>query len=136
MARNGKLLLGAILGALFGLAFAPKKGSELRKEIKSELEKGGHGEKTAQKAARAIGQDVADTAKEVYNDPAVQKHLEKGKKEAHKMVNQAKDKIQETGEEWVNMARTKIEEGKKQLEKEGSKAFDTLKKKVLPSQPK
>ncbi len=132
MARNGKLVIGAILGALFGLAFAPKKGSELRKDIKSELDKGGHGEKTAKKVASAISQDVADTAKEVYADPAVQKQLEKGKKEARKLVGQAREKIQVSSEEWVKMAREKIIEGEKKLETEGAKAFDTLKKKVMP----
>ncbi|HEK4588766.1 TPA: YtxH domain-containing protein, partial [Clostridioides difficile] len=30
--KGGFLLLGAILGFIFGMFFAPKKGSELRKE--------------------------------------------------------------------------------------------------------
>jgi gas vesicle protein len=136
MARSGKFLIGAILGALFGVAFAPKKGSELRKDFQDELKKGGMGEKTAQKAATEMGKDIAGTAQEVYQDPQVQKQLAKGKKEAQKLVDQAREKIQESSEEWVKMAREKIVEGKKQLEQEGVKAFDTLKKKVIhPAAP-
>jgi gas vesicle protein len=133
MARNGKFVVGAVLGALFGLAFAPKKGSELRKELKEEIDKGGHGEKTAKKNAAIMGRDIAETAQETYQNPAVQKQLEKGKKEALKLVDQAKDKLQESSEEWVKMAREKIVEGEKKVEKEYAKAFDTLKKKVAPA---
>lgn len=128
MARNGKFLFGAIIGALFGLAFAPKKGSELRKELKSELAKGGHGEETLKKNAAVMGEDIAETAQEVYNDPVVQKQIAIGKKEAGKLVEKAKKNIQENGEEWVQIARDKLIEGKDALEKEAVKAFDTLKK--------
>lgn len=128
MARNGKFLFGAIIGALFGLAFAPKKGSELRKELKSELEKGGHGERTLQKNAALMGEDITETAQEVYHDPVVQKQIAHGKKEAAKLVDMAKKNIHDNGEEWVQIARDKIMEGKKVLEKEAVKAFDTLKK--------
>jgi len=135
MARNGKLVLGAILGALFGLAFAPKKGSELRKELQTEIGKGGHGEKTARKVAKEMGTDIAATAKEVYHDPVVQKQIVRGRHEVKKIANEAREKLQESGEEWVKMAREKIVEGKKNLEKEGAKAFDTLKKKMTPPAP-
>lgn len=130
MARNGKFLFGAILGALFGLAFAPKKGSELRKEVKSEIDKGGYGEKTLKKIAKHIGEDLVVTSKEVYNDPNVQKQIKKGKKEAMKMAEEAKGIIKESGEQWVKVAREKVEEQKKHFEKEGAKAVDTLKKKA------
>lgn len=35
--KGGFLLLGAILGFIFGMFFAPKKGSELRKETKEKF---------------------------------------------------------------------------------------------------
>lgn len=96
------------MGALLGLAFAPKKGSELRKELQSELAKGGHGEKVLKKNAAIIGEDITETAQEVYHNPEVQKQIAKGKKEAEKLVTQAQKKLQESGEEWVQMARTKL----------------------------
>lgn len=125
MARSGKFLLGAIVGALFGLAFAPKKGSELRNELKSELEKGGKGEKTLKKNAAIMGKDIAETAKEVYEDPAVQTQVKRGQKEVEKIYNQARENVESTKEEWVKMARSKIGA-------EGRKTLDTLKSKVEP----
>lgn len=105
---KGKFIFGAMMGALLGLAFAPKKGSELRKELQSELAKGGHGEKVLKKNAAIIGEDITETAQEVYHNPEVQKQIAKGKKEAEKLVTQAQKKLQESGEEWVQMARTKL----------------------------
>lgn len=134
MSRNGKFLFGAIVGALFGLAFAPKKGSDLRKELKDEIKTGGHGEKTLQKNAKIIGEDVATTAKEVIDDPEVQKHIEKVKEEGAKVLNNAKKNIEATGEEWMEVARDKLMEEKATVEKQATKtvhrAFDTIKRKV------
>jgi gas vesicle protein len=134
MSRNGKLLFGAILGALFGLAFAPKKGSDLRKELKDEIKKGGYGEKTFQKNAKLMGEDVAATAKEVIDDPEVQKQIEKVKEEGAKALNSAKKNIESTGEEWMEIARDKLMEEKEAVEKQATKtvhhAFDTIKRKV------
>lgn len=135
MARNGKFLFGAVLGALFGLAFAPKKGKELRQELKSELEKGGHGEKTLKKTASHIGQDLVETGKEVYHDPAVQKQIRQGQKDAAKLAGQAQKKLQESSEEWVRIAREKIVEGGKAIGQETAKAIDTLKKKSITAKP-
>ena len=105
---KGKFIFGAMMGALLGLAFAPKKGSELRKELQSDLAKGGHGEAVLKKNAAIIGEDITETAQEVYHNPEVQKQIAKGKKEAEKLVTQAQKKLQESGEEWVQMARTKL----------------------------
>ena len=135
MSRNGKFLFGALAGALFGLAFAPKKGSELRKELQSELEKGGHGEKTLKKNAAVMGEDISATAQEVYHDPAVQKQIQIGKKEAGKIIDKAKENISASGEEWVQVAREKLIEGKDNLQKEAVKAFDTLKKNASHKKP-
>lgn len=134
MSRNGKFLFGAIIGALFGLAFAPKKGSELRKELHDEIKTGGHGEKTLQNNAKIIGEDVATTAKDVIEDPEVQKHIERVKEEGAKVLKTAKKNIEATGEEWMEVARDKLMEEKAVVEKQASKtvhrAFDTIKSKV------
>ncbi|MDB0440281.1 YtxH domain-containing protein [Clostridioides difficile] len=37
--KGGFLLIGAILGFIFGMFLAPKKGSELRKETKDKFDK-------------------------------------------------------------------------------------------------
>lgn len=128
MSRNGKFIFGALVGALFGLAFAPKKGSDLRKELQTEIEKGGRGEKTLQKNATIMGEDISTTAQEVYQAPVVQEQIKKGKKEVAKLAEQAKETLQSSGEEWVQVAREKLVEGKEMVQKEAGKAFDTIKK--------
>lgn len=135
MAKNGKFIIGALLGALFGLAFAPKKGSDLRKELKKEISAGGHGEKTLKENAAAISEDITEVAQEVYHDPKVQKQLAIGKKEASKLVKKAQDNLQSSGQEWVQVAREKLEESKDIIQKEAVKAFDTLKKTATQSTP-
>ena len=130
MCKKCKFIVGALIGTLFGLAFAPKKGSELRKDLQKEIEKGGYGEKTMKKTANEIGKDVVETSKEVYNNPTVQKKIKYGTKEAKKLAGQAQKKIQESGEQWVKIARDKIVEGGKTIGKETNKAIDTLKKKA------
>ena len=134
MARNGKFLIGAIVGTLFGLAFAPKKGSDLRKELKDEIKTGGHGEKTLQKNAKIISKDVSVTAQEVMEDPQVKKQIAKVKKEGGKAIRTAQKNIGSTGGEWLEIAREKLMEEKAMVEKQANTtvahAFDTIKKKV------
>jgi gas vesicle protein len=130
MAR-GKFIFGAVLGALFALAFAPKKGSELRKDIKSEIDKGGHGEDTLKKTAKIIGDDFIETGKIIYHDPEVQKHIKRGKKEAQKLAEETKAKLQNSGKQWAKTAQKEAQKHKKAIEKEGSKAVDTIKKRAI-----
>ena len=69
--RKISTLLAVAFGAAFGMLFAPKKGSELRKELKTELEKGGDGTEVLKKTATHLGKDVQATAKEIYNEPVI-----------------------------------------------------------------
>jgi len=117
MSRNNNLLLGMILGAVLGVAFAPKKGSELRKELAKDLEEGGHGESVIKNTAVVMGKDIASTAKQIYHDPEVQKHLKKSKQEAKKVFDIAKKNIKDSREEWVEIAREKLVNVKQGIEK-------------------
>lgn len=125
---TNNLLVGMILGTALGVAFAPKKGSELRQELTADLKKGGMGKKVFKETALTMGKDIASTAKEVYADPKVQKQLAKGKAEAKKLLEAAKKNIDENKDEWIEMAREHILQAKKQVEKEGSKIAGKIKK--------
>ncbi len=115
MIKRSKFMFGIVMGALLGLAFAPKKGKELREEIKSDFKKGGNASKILQKNATQMGQDILETAKEVYDTPEVQKHLNKGKKEAAKILHTVKDEITKKGEELGEFAKEKFAETKHKI---------------------
>ena len=133
MSRNNNLLLGVILGAVLGVAFAPKKGSDLRKELSDDLQGGGHGEKVLKDTAVHMSKDIAKTAKQIYHDPEVQKHLKNGTKEAKKVFDLAKKNIEENSGEWVEIAREKLVDVKKNLEQ---KATEFSKKSTKPKSSK
>lgn len=118
MARNSKFLFGAVLGAIFGLAFAPKKGSELRKEIKTELDKGGNGSEALKKNVQIMGEDISQTTQDIYNDPTVQKHIREGKKEGEKLFNKAKKNLENSAGEIIeNTKKTLIDKSKEFIKK-------------------
>lgn len=100
MFKKTKFALGLVAGAIFGLAFAPKKGKELREEIAGDIKKGGDSSKILKKTAKQIGDDVVSTAKEVYADPEVQKQIHHGKKEAVKTFNKIKKQAEGKVKEW------------------------------------
>jgi gas vesicle protein len=105
-----------IVGTLFGLAFAPKKGKELRKDLKEELDKGGNGKKLLKNTATEMSKDVAATAKELYQDPSVQKQINKGKTEIGKVVKDVKQEITKKKAEFEKLAKGKIKETKEKIQ--------------------
>ena len=62
--KGGGLIFGVIMGTLLGVLFAPRKGKDLRKELKQEVSKGGIGAETLKKNFVEMGHDMANTAEE------------------------------------------------------------------------
>lgn len=84
------LAAGLIAGASLGLLFSPKKGSELRKTIKDEVDKGGSGLKTVKSAAQEFAKDLKKSV-----DGAVEKIPEAKKKQAKKAVKKVVEKAKQ-----------------------------------------
>lgn len=96
----GKFVLGASLGATISLLFAPKKGAELRKDIKCKLDEfiGNVDNLTIEDIKKEFNEKVEEIKKEL-ND------LDK-----EKVLNAAKKKSEELKvktEELINLAKTK-----------------------------
>ena len=96
----GKFALGAGIGAMFSLLFAPKKGTELRKDIKTKLDefKGNVDKLTIDDIKEEFNKKVEEIKTEL-NDLDKEKALKAAKKKgeelkekADDLVNLAKDK--------------------------------------------
>jgi gas vesicle protein len=83
------LITGLVAGASLGVLFAPKKGKDLRKDIKNERKKGGSGLKTIQKTATELGENIKDSAVETYEDVANSDVVKKAKKTAASVKKKA-----------------------------------------------
>ena len=103
----GKFLAGAAIGAGLGLLFAPKKGSELRKDLKNKLD---------EIVGKAKEIDVEEVKNEFFQKvDEVKKGLEDlDKEKVLKIAKQKAKKIQKKAEELYKLA---IEKGTPALEK-------------------
>lgn len=143
--RGGGLLFGVIMGTLLGVLFAPRKGKELRSQLKKEVAKGGVGAETLKKNFSEMGQDMASTAEEVYNMPEVQTQVKKGKKHVDRMVREAgehignaEEKVKETvkdlGEKYLDMDEEDLQNVTGKIHEAGKKVgskLQTFRKKYI-----
>lgn len=86
------LLAGIVAGTALGVLFSPKKGTEIRREIKKELKSGGSGLHAVKSTLTEMGKDVKDTVSETqtYKKGAAKakKYAGKAKREATKLINE------------------------------------------------
>lgn len=96
----GKFVLGASLGAAISLLFAPKKGTELRKDIKCKLDEfmGKVDDLTVEDIKKEFNKKVEEIKKEL-DELDKEKVLKAAKKKSEELKTQT--------EELVNLAKTK-----------------------------
>jgi gas vesicle protein len=107
MAR-GKMgaVLGIVAGATLGILFAPKKGKELRKKIKKELDDGGNGVESVKKAFKDMGDGIFKSCKDCCESEEVETLVKKGKAKAKKTAKKA-----------VKKGKAKLSEAEKKVKK-------------------
>lgn len=107
----GKFVLGAGIGAALGVLFAPKKGSETRRELKIKIDE------LVEKLKNVDAKDVKETIEaKIFEIKTELEELDKEK--VLKIAKQKANDIKDMAEELVNYA---IEKGTPVLE-EASKA--------------
>ena len=123
---TGKFILGAGLGAGLALLFAPKKGSELREDLKNKLDE------LLKKAKEVDLEDVTDEfTKKVEELKRELKDLDKEKvlKIAKKEADELKKKVQELADLAVEKGTPVLEETAKEVKiKANAVIKDVLKK--------
>ena len=82
--------LGLLSGTALGVLFAPNKGKDLRERIKADIKKGEYGYKPLLEDFKKMGNEVTETAKDVYTSDHVQKAIKKGKKTVQNKVKELK----------------------------------------------
>ncbi len=62
------IVAGLIAGTAIGILFSPKKGHEIRKNFKNEIDEGGTGFQTAKNTFVDVSKNVGEVCKEAYGD--------------------------------------------------------------------
>ena len=127
------LIVGLLAGTALGVIFAPKKGEELRKSFKKELDGGGYGLDTLKDAVTELGKDLGSAGKDFYDELSENEHFQKAEKELKKHATKAKKEAQKLYKKKVpaetrRKAKKAYVEAKKAAQKAAEKAKETADK--------
>lgn len=129
MARMGRLgwFFGLIFGTLFGVLFAPRKGKDLRANMKAERKRGkGLGLAPLQQDIKHLGQEIADIVRDLYDSEVVRDVVIKGRKKIKELSD---DLVGEVADFHTTRIAPMERKGERTLKKARGQ-FHNLKKKV------
>jgi len=130
MKRIKALVAGLALGGLVGLLFAPKKGSEFRKELKKDFEKGNYGMNAFRDTFTDMGKDMSNFTSDVAKHEEVQEYLVKGKKAAKDVQKRASLWLEANygiTDEDIDMARKQLSKKAGKMKTKAKKAMKKAK---------
>jgi len=130
MKRIKALVAGLALGGLVGLLFAPKKGSEFRKELKKDFEKGNYGMNAFRDTFMDMGKDMSNFTSDVAKHEEVQEYLVKGKKAAKDVQKRASLWLEANygiTDEDIDMARRQLSKKAGKMKTKAKKAMKKAK---------
>ncbi|HPU94845.1 MAG TPA: YtxH domain-containing protein [Candidatus Gracilibacteria bacterium] len=130
MKRIKALVAGLALGGLVGLLFAPKKGSEFRKELKKDFEKGNYGMNAFRDTFMDMGKDMSNFTSDVAKHEEVQEYLVKGKKAAKDVQKRASLWLEANygiTDEDIDMARKQLSKKAGKMKTKAKKAMKKAK---------
>lgn len=121
--RSGRFgwFLGVLIGAVFGVLFAPRKGKELRDRIKADRKKGKLGIAPLSDDFRSLGQEMAGLAKDIYHSDVVQDVVEVGRKKLNELSGDFVEDVHDFHKKKIEPLRKnfeeKVREGKETFKK-------------------
>jgi gas vesicle protein len=112
------LAAGLLAGTALGILFSPKKGKEIRKGIKNEIEEGGTGLCSLKETVLEMGKEIGDTCKECYTEVKNSEEFSKGKETLKKAYKEnVPKKARKTISEGISKAKKTVEKVKKAAKK-------------------
>ncbi len=118
------LFAGLLAGTALGILFSPKKGKDIRKDLKSEVDEGGTGLKTVTDTIVEMGKEIKGTCTECYDEIKGSEEYKKGKQKLSIYAKKAKNEVKKVYKEKVP-AKTR-----KKISKSVNKAKSLAKKAV------
>ncbi len=125
------LVAGLLAGVGLGILFSPKKGKDIRGDIKDEVDEGGTGLGAVKDTLVGMGKDIGDTCKECYEEVSDSDEYKKGKKKLGKYAKKAKKDAMKAYKSHVSAGtRKKIKNTAKKAEKTAKKVISDAKRKL------
>lgn len=133
MARGGKLgwFLGLIFGTLFGVLYAPRKGKELRSQIKQDRKRGKLGIAPLQQDFKKLGEEIYGLAKEFYDWEPVKDIVERGREKMKALSNEFVSEVADFHVTRIAPLEREVRRNIRIAKKQGRKAAKEIKKKFL-----
>jgi gas vesicle protein len=146
MSNKGKshllsgILIGTVLGSMYSMLFAQKKGATLRKELQDTHKKGGNLFEVIAKEFKLTGKESAAVMRELFASEEFQKFMKESQEKMDELVQVAKKKggkytkeMQQKFEHLAHMASEKAttfgenmkEKGEEMLQ-QGKKSLDNV----------
>lgn len=130
MKHKSGLLFGLVAGTALGILFAPKKGKQMRADIKRERTLGGHGVNTVKTGFVDMGKEILDTARTAYESDEVQAQVEKAKESAMQMAEEGKKRVEKKAKQASKKVGSKTKKAVSNAKKNAKKAGKFTKKKI------
>ncbi|MFH1534039.1 MAG: hypothetical protein ABID64_03850 [Nitrospirota bacterium] len=112
------LLAGLLAGVGLGVLFSPKKGKDVRKSIKSEVDEGGTGLGAIKDTIVDMGKDIGETCKECYEEVSDSDEYKEGTGKLKKYAKNAKKEATKAYKKHVPVkTRNKIKKVVKKVKK-------------------
>jgi len=128
------IAISALFGAVFGMTFAQRRGSELRDKMRKARKKGHSPLEPLIEDIGGAGREVADEISDFGESDTVQNLKTKLEKEGHDIEKKVKKKVNKTVKKAKSHAKKRVNkakrEGKKKLadlKKQGKKSFKKIK---------
>lgn len=126
------LLAGIVAGTALGILFSPKKGDEIRKNLKKEIEKGGSGLSTLKETLSGMGKDMSETYKDIHADVSQTDAYKKGKAKFGEYM----EMVPEANRQEINRAVKKAQKAVKKAGKKAKKAINKAQKEINKRKPR